>query len=250
MPTGGAGGVPIAVVVGPADRQGLRRATSGRTTSPSSVRRSASSATISPPASHGSGVRALALDPSGATTKVYAAIFGKIVVSVIDAVDRHARQEHPVGDVAAGARRVRIRLAAPRLRREPLQQRRQHHRRRDGLRRRHGADRRRPEGHRRRPGPRVRVRDAAPRATRSPSSTTPTRRRRRSRSGDNPVGVAVDAVRRRVFVADYNQNAVTVIDADTLSVVGTVADRVQPYAVAVDQSAGKVFVSCYGETRS
>ena len=55
-------------------------------------------ATISPPASHGSGVRALAADPSGATPKVYAAIFGKNVVSVIDGSTDSVVKNIPVGN--------------------------------------------------------------------------------------------------------------------------------------------------------
>ena len=58
--------------------------------------------------------------------------------------------------------------------------------------------------------------------------------------GDNPIGVAVDPAGRRVFVANYASNSVSVIDADTLSVVATVATGVQPMAIAVDRSSRKV----------
>ncbi len=204
-------------------------------------------ATISPPASHGSGVRALAADPSGASPKVYAAIFGKNVVSVIDGSTDSVVKNIPVGDspraiavFASGSHR-RVYVANRYSNDVSII---------DG-----NTDEvvaTVPTG----ASPKVIAVDpnrgfAYVTSTASDTVTVIDDSDRVAATiavGDNPIGVAVDAAGRRVFVANYASNTVSVIDADTLSVVGTVATGVQPMAIAVDRSSRKVYVSCYGSS--
>ena len=204
-------------------------------------------ATIAAPASHASGVRALGIDPTGPATKVYAAIYGKNTVSVIDGATDTIVKNIPVGN---SPRAIAVFASGP---------------------------------HRRvyvanRYSDNVSIIDASTDSVvatastgagpkviavdpnrgfayvTSPASDTVTviddsdQVTATISVGDNPTGVAVDPAGRRVFVANYASNSVSVIDADTLSVVATVATGVQPTAIAVDRSTRRVYVSCYGSS--
>ncbi len=245
MPTGGSIAVPISVVTD---------ALNGRTyvgnfwsNFVSAIDGSDFSVvgTIAAPPSHASGVRALALDPSGAVPKVYAAVYGIDTVSVIDCSANAIVSNIPVGDapralaVFASASRRRVFVAN-----------------------RYSNDVTVIDGDTDLVVASVPV-GAAPKVVAvdpdrgfayvsSPTSDTVTVIDDSDHAtatvvvGDNPIGIGVDAARRRAFVANYYGNSVSVIDADTLSVVATVPTGAQPYAVAIDESAGKAFVSCYG----
>jgi YVTN family beta-propeller protein len=202
-------------------------------------------ATISLPSSHGAGVRALGLDPSGSALKVYAAIYGKNVVSVIDGSSNTVTKNIPVGSapralaVSASGSRRRVYVANRYGNSVSII---------DGST--DSVVATVPTG----VGPKAIAVDADRgfAYVSSPTSDTVTVIDDRDEAtktipvGDNPVGIGVDSVGRRVFVANYLSNSVSVIDADTLSVVATVATGVQPIAVAVDRSSRKVYVSCQG----
>jgi YVTN family beta-propeller protein len=204
-------------------------------------------ATISPPYAHGSGVRALAIDPTGSTTKIYAAIFGQNVVSVIDGSTDTIVKNIAVGDApraiavfASGSHR-RVYVA---------------NRYSDNVSIIDGNTDSVVATAQTGAGPKVIAVDPNRgfAYVTSPASDTVTviddsdHVAATVPVGDNPIGVAVDPVGRRVFVANYVGNSVSVIDADTLSVVATVATGVQPIAVAVDRSSRKAYVSCYGSS--
>ena len=204
-------------------------------------------ATISPPASHASGVRAVAVDPSGATTKVYAAIYGKDLVSVIDGATDTITKNISVGSspraiaVFASGLRKRVYVA---------------NRYSDNVSVIDGASDSVVATVQTGAGPKVIAVDPNRgfAYVTSPASDTVTVIDDRDVAtatiavGDNPLGIAVDPAGRRVFVANYLSNSVSVIDADTLSVVASVATGIQPTAIVVDRSSRKAYVSCYGSS--
>lgn len=63
--------------------------------------------------------------------------------------------------------------------------------------------------------------------------------------GQQPHGVAVDSVNRRVYIANHRSNSLTVIDADTLEVVETISlgDAVGPNGLAVLPASRRIFVA-------
>ena len=178
---------------------------------------------------------------------MYAAIFGKNVVSVIDGSTDTVIKNIPVGDspralavFASGSRR-RVYVANRYSDNVSIIDAETRRRRRDG------TDGCRAQGDRRRSESRVRLRlqprqryRHGDRRQRSGDLDDPGRRQPH-RCGRGPGG-------RRVFVANYLGNSVSVIDADTLSVVATVSTGVQPIAIAVDRSSRKAYVSCYGSS--
>jgi YVTN family beta-propeller protein len=202
-------------------------------------------ANIAMPYSHASGVRALAIDPTGATSKVYAAVFGKGIVTVIDGSTDTILKSIAVGSApralavfASGSRR-RVYVANRYSDNVSVI---------DGVT--DSVVATVPTG----VAPKVIAVDPDTGFVyvTSPTSDNVTVIDDRDEAtatipvGDNPIGVGVDTAGRRVFVANYYGNSVSVIDADTLSVVATVTTGVNPYSIAVDQSSRKAYVSCYG----
>jgi len=61
--------------------------------------------------------------------------------------------------------------------------------------------------------------------------------------GSHPLGVALDAYTNRLFVTDSSDDAVTVINTETLAVVAKVSVGHAPYGVAIDSGLHHVFVS-------
>jgi YVTN family beta-propeller protein len=61
-------------------------------------------------------------------------------------------------------------------------------------------------------------------------------------AGNGPKGVAVDTGSRTVYVANNDDNTVSVIDASTRTVTATVPAGKDPYAVAVDPGTHTVYV--------
>ena len=61
--------------------------------------------------------------------------------------------------------------------------------------------------------------------------------------GTNPTGVAVNTDTRRVYVANRGSNSVTVIDADTNSVIATIPEGGVPSAVAINPRTNRVYVT-------
>jgi YVTN family beta-propeller protein len=64
--------------------------------------------------------------------------------------------------------------------------------------------------------------------------------------GARPHGIAYDARRNRVYVANYLSNSLSVIDAETNSVTVTIPLGPRPFAVAVHLRPGLIFVSHSG----
>jgi YVTN family beta-propeller protein len=60
--------------------------------------------------------------------------------------------------------------------------------------------------------------------------------------GRGPQNIAVDAKRKRVYVANFHGDSVTVIDSTNNHVISTKPAGRNPYAVVVDEAAGTVFV--------
>ncbi|WP_342612307.1 YncE family protein [Terriglobus saanensis] len=60
--------------------------------------------------------------------------------------------------------------------------------------------------------------------------------------GRSPQSIAVDAKRRRIYVANFHGDSVTVIDSANNRVLATKPAGRNPYAVVVDEAAGTVFV--------
>jgi YVTN family beta-propeller protein len=56
----------------------------------------------------------------------------------------------------------------------------------------------------------------------------------------------VDAKRNRVFVANTHSNTVTVIDGAHNSAIKTLSTGKNPYALAVDQNRGRLYVALLG----
>jgi YVTN family beta-propeller protein len=247
MPTGGSAAFPIAAVVDALSGKVYVGTFYSNRVSVIEGSDLSIVATIAMPYSHASGVRALAIDPSGATPKVYAAIFGKSTVTVID-----GSTDTIIKNITVGSAPRALAVFG------------------SGSRRRVYVANRYSDN--------VSVIDGA---TDSVVATVPTGIAPKVIAvdpdrgfvyvtsptsdnvtviddndvatatiavGDNPIGVAVDSVGRRVFVANYYGNSVSVIDADTLSVVATVPTGAQPYSVAVDQSSRKAYVSCYASS--
>ena len=61
--------------------------------------------------------------------------------------------------------------------------------------------------------------------------------------GDDPAGVAVNAVTNRVYVTNRGDDSVSVLDGTTNTVVATIAVGASPEGVAVDQNANRVYVT-------
>ena len=247
MPTGGSIAVPIAAVVDVLSGKAYVGNFWSNYVSVIDASTLSVVATIPAPYSHASGVRALAVDPSGTIPKVYAAILGKDIVSVIDGSTDKIVKNIPVGRspraiaVFDGGSRRRVYVANRYSDNVSII---------DG-----NTDSviaTAPTG----VGPKVIAvdPDRGYAYVTSPADDTVTviddsdQGAATISVGDNPIGVAVDPAGRRVFVANYASNSVSVIDADTLSVVATVATGVQPMAIAVDRSSRKVYVSCYGSS--
>ena len=247
MPTGGSIAVPIAAVVDVLSGKAYVGNFWSNYVSVIDASTLSVVATISAPASHASGIRALAADPSGVTPKVYAAILGKNIVSVIDGSTDTLVKNIPVGN---SPRAVAVFDSGSHRRVYVANRYSDNVSIIDG-----NTDSviaTAPTG----AGPRVIAvdPDRGYAYVTSPASDTVTviddsdHVAATIPVGDNPIGVAVDPAGRRVFVANYTSNSVSVIDADTLSVVATVATGMQPTAVAIDRSSRKVYVSCYGSS--
>lgn len=63
---------------------------------------------------------------------------------------------------------------------------------------------------------------------------------------DGPLGVAVDPVSHRVFVTRPDHNKVSVIDATTLSVIGSIPVGQHPTGIAIDPQKRRVYVANSG----
>jgi len=61
--------------------------------------------------------------------------------------------------------------------------------------------------------------------------------------GTDPEGVAVDSAAGTVYVANFDADSVSVIDAATNEVTATIAVGSNPFGVAVDPAAGTVYVT-------
>lgn len=61
--------------------------------------------------------------------------------------------------------------------------------------------------------------------------------------GSIPCAVAVDSKRNRVYVANYGDNSVTVIDGEKHSTLATVKVGLGPQAIAVDAKANLIYVA-------
>ena len=64
--------------------------------------------------------------------------------------------------------------------------------------------------------------------------------------GAKPQGIAVDAKRNRVYVANVHGDSVSVIDGYRNTVAGTFRVGKNPFALAVNQESGKVYVAYEG----
>jgi len=67
--------------------------------------------------------------------------------------------------------------------------------------------------------------------------------------GRQPFGIAADAVTRLLYVADYGNGAVTVINMDSKAVVATHLVGYGPTFVAVDSTSGQAFVPLHPSNR-
>lgn len=65
----------------------------------------------------------------------------------------------------------------------------------------------------------------------------------RVKVGSMPDALAIDNNRRRIYVANYADNSVTVLDADTLKTVTTVPVGRTPQALAIDPVRQRVYVA-------
>ena len=59
--------------------------------------------------------------------------------------------------------------------------------------------------------------------------------------GLDPEGIAIDAARRRAFVACSRSDFVSVIDLDTHEVVTEIATGAEPIDIGFDEKTGRVF---------
>ena len=66
--------------------------------------------------------------------------------------------------------------------------------------------------------------------------------------GNNPIGVAVNPGTHTVYVANYDDNSVSVIDASTRTVTATVPVGKWPQSVAVDPGTHTVYVPNWGDS--
>jgi YVTN family beta-propeller protein len=62
--------------------------------------------------------------------------------------------------------------------------------------------------------------------------------------GGGPAGIAVDKIRRRVWVANRVADAMTLIDADSLQILGTADACDNPLYVDVDMLTGRAYTGC------
>ena len=63
--------------------------------------------------------------------------------------------------------------------------------------------------------------------------------------GNQPWGVAYDSAKGEIFVANYNDNTVSVISDSTNTVVATIHVGASPFGVAYDPAKGEIFVTNY-----
>ncbi|MGA5418469.1 YncE family protein [Streptomyces pseudogriseolus] len=63
---------------------------------------------------------------------------------------------------------------------------------------------------------------------------------------EGPLGVAVDPQSHRVFVTQPDHNKVSVIDATTQGVIGSIPVGQQPTAIAIDSANHRVYVTNFG----
>lgn len=66
--------------------------------------------------------------------------------------------------------------------------------------------------------------------------------------GDRPIGIAVDEAGGRVFVGNYNDGTVNVISTADFSVTATLTVGTQPWGIAYDTGDAKAFVTNYGSS--
>jgi YVTN family beta-propeller protein len=64
--------------------------------------------------------------------------------------------------------------------------------------------------------------------------------------GVRPTGIAIDSAAGRVFVANYSSNTVSVIRTSDQTREATIAVDANPWAVAFDSGYSKAYVTCYG----
>ena len=64
--------------------------------------------------------------------------------------------------------------------------------------------------------------------------------------GTGPDGIAVDPYTNMIYVANYGDNTMSVIDGKTNSVVKTVTVGIQPKGVAVDSKSSRIYVTLSG----
>ncbi len=64
--------------------------------------------------------------------------------------------------------------------------------------------------------------------------------------GDKPIGIAVDEANGRVFVGNYNDGTVNVIRTSDFSVISTLTVGTKPWGIVFDAGDSKAFVTNYG----
>jgi len=207
----------------------------------------AATATMASNGVHAGGPRALALDPSGSSPKLFVADYGAANVTVFDAVTYQQLAAVPVG---AQPRALGIFVSLPRTRVYVAN--------------RGSASVTIIDGQNNTVVNTVGV-GAAPKAIAVDDSTgyayitceesnevwvvddsdavTAT-----IGVGRRPVGVAVDSTNGRLFVGNYDNGTVSVIRTADFSHEATLAVGTQPWGIAFDEGDGKAFVTNYGSS--
>src|SRR5690606_9670301 len=62
--------------------------------------------------------------------------------------------------------------------------------------------------------------------------------------GKKPAGIAIDVQARKVFIANREDNTLTVLDADKPNWLATVKTGDSPYSVAFNAQKNQIYVGC------
>ncbi len=73
--------------------------------------------------------------------------------------------------------------------------------------------------------------------------------RRTSRTGQQPMAVAVNEATNKAYVVNHNSNSVTVIDGKTRTAIATIKTGAGPEGIAVNPVTNRVYIANASDRR-
>jgi YVTN family beta-propeller protein len=65
-------------------------------------------------------------------------------------------------------------------------------------------------------------------------------------AGYNPIGVAVNTIDDRVYIANYDSDNISILDGTINTIINTISAGIQPTGIVINQESNRIFVTNYG----